>query len=160
ADVGRVYVYENHRGIDGRLLMSIRHEWHSPAVAPASARPENQSFPYRPGFERWESELRAGSTIQGLLREFPGPERAAMEAMDIVSLVLVPIFTGQDWWGFMGFDECSRERAWLPAEVDALRAAAGTLGAAIRREHTDEQLREAEAKYRAIVEQLPVAIYI
>ena len=44
--------------------------------------------------------------------------------------------------------------------ADALRAAAGMLGAAIRRERTDEQLREAEARYRTLVEQVPAVIYI
>ena len=36
-------------------------------------------------------------------------------------------------WGFLGFDDYLTERVWPVAEVEALKAAADTLGAAIGR---------------------------
>ena len=43
----------------------------------------------------------------------------------------VPIFVDGDWWGFIGFDDCTTEREWSPAEIDALRTASSLIAAAI-----------------------------
>jgi len=56
----------------------------------------------------------------------------------------------QKWWGFIGFDECLEEREWTAATVEALRVAAGTLGALIERRRAEEALRENEATLQAI----------
>jgi PAS domain S-box-containing protein len=69
------------------------------------------------------------------VREFPESEQAILAPQDIRSLLAVPVFVEKEWWGFIGFDEVAREREWLPAELDALRVAASTLGTAIARQH-------------------------
>jgi anti-anti-sigma factor len=69
-------------------------------------------------------------------------ERAFCEAQDIKSILLVPIFVEDTWWGFIGLDECRTERVFTTAEVEGLRAAAGLLGSAIQH----ERLLEAETR--------------
>jgi PAS domain S-box-containing protein len=104
--------------------------------------------------------LSEGGVIRGQVRDFPTEERESLERDGILAQVAVPIVSGGRWWGFFGLDDCVEERVWTDLEVDALRAAAGILGAAIQREATDERLREAEGRYRALVEQVPAVIYI
>jgi PAS domain-containing protein len=72
----------------------------------------------------------------------------------------VGIFVEGERWGHIGVDDCTNERDWSAAEIDALKAAAETLGAAIHRERTEAVLRETEAKYRALVEQIPAVLYV
>ncbi len=90
----------------------------------------------------------------------PSPSKMALRAQEILSLALVPIFVEGRWWGVIGFDECVEERPWSAAEVGALRAAAGTLGAAIRRRQMEERLRAGEERYRAVIEQATDGIYL
>jgi PAS domain-containing protein len=71
-----------------------------------------------------------------------------------LSIVIVPIFVEGEWWGFVGFDECFAEREWSAAEMEALKAAASTLGAAVRRKRAEEALRESERLYRTVMEQV------
>jgi diguanylate cyclase (GGDEF)-like protein/PAS domain S-box-containing protein len=85
------------------------------------------------------------------VHDFPEAERALLQAQDISSILVVPIFSRTEWWGFMGFDETKWEREWSPPEQDALRAAAGLLGAAIERQRAEQALNQSEARYRAIV---------
>jgi PAS domain S-box-containing protein len=75
-------------------------------------------------------------------------------------MILVPIFVEEEWWGFIGFDDCSREREWSAAEIDALKAAASTLGAALQRQVMEEELRGSEARYGAVIEQATDGIYL
>lgn len=157
----RVYVWENHRAGDGTLLTSQRYEWAAPGIDPQIDNPRLQGLPFvAAGLERWTQRMGAGMTVQGAVRDFPRRERAILAPQRILSLVAVPIFVGDEWWGFIGVDDCVHERAWSAGEIGALRAAAGALGGAIHRAHAMELLEQAEAKYRAIVEKIPAAIFL
>jgi len=165
-DVSRVYVYENRTREDGELVMDQRFERCGPLVDETMQREATHDFPYSAGFTHTRDELEKGRPIFGLTRHFPESEQADMLEEGIVSQAVVPIFVGPRWWGYMGFDHCFDEHAWTQAEIDALLAAAGTLGATIYRKEIEEQLVgaeqqlfEAEAKYRALVEQIPAIVY-
>ena len=161
ADASRVHVYENERGPGDELLMSQVAEWTAPGVVSYLDDPANQRYPYRgTGFESWEKILEAGGVFQGRAADFPEPVRQDLELEQVVSIAVVPIFAGEDWWGYLGLDECRRERMWPQAELGALRAAADALGAAIGRERAELRLSDAEAKYRNLVEQIPAITYM
>ena len=156
AEVSRVYVFENHVGADGMLWNRQRHKWQVPGVprgyppdpGTASGLPITD-FPYRDDgsgrwedFGRWKEVLGRGEPLYGNIRGFPESERETLgDTFGILSMVLMPIFVEEAWWGFIGFDDCFAEREWSRAEMDALKAAASTLGAAIRRQRTEESLR-------------------
>jgi PAS domain S-box-containing protein len=151
AGVSRVYLFENHTTADGELVTSQRYEWTAPGVAPQLANPELQAFSYRAsGFERWATTLGAGELIHGPIRAFPPPERALLATHDIHSIVVVPIYVGQTWWGHIGFDDCHSAREWTSAETDALKTAARIIGAAIERELSEAALRDSEQRYREL----------
>lgn len=142
--VSRVYIFKNTTGADGTLQVSYRFEWTAVGISSQLDNPELQNAPYDDaGFGRWKNVLGAGNLIHGNVSNFPTYERALLRAQNVVSIVVVPIFADGDWWGFMGFDDCRRKRNWSPAEFDALRTVANTLGAAIRRERTEAELARA-----------------
>ena len=170
--VSRVYIFENYAGPGGELWNVQRYKWLAPGMPPGLPAWSNGSlvtdFPYRgdgsgrlEDFGRWEETLGRGEPVYGNTRDFPESERTILaERLGILSMVLVPIFVEERWWGFIGFDECVEERQWSAAEVGALGAAAGTLGAAIRRKQVEEQLRGSEERYRAVIEQATDGIYL
>lgn len=152
-EVSRVYIFENHTDRDGTLLTSQRFEWVAPGISPQQDNPDLQNFPWEAGgFGRWAETMGRGQPIFGHVREFPDAEREVLSAQDIRSIVAMPIYAGQTWWGFIGFDECLAERQWSAPEMDALRAASGILGAAIERQRSAERLqrrtRQQEALHR------------
>ena len=151
AGVSRAYIFENHTAPDGALLTSQRYEWAAPGQTPQIDNPDLQNFPYvANGFERWVEVLGAGRPLYGVVREFPASERPVLEAQGILSILIVPIFSEGKWWGFLGFDECTQERIWAAAEVEALRSVANALGAAFAR----QRIQAAEREQRALAEAL------
>jgi PAS domain S-box-containing protein len=171
-ETSRVYVFRNHLGEDGRLWNAQLHKWVAPGVTPGFLEDESGSllldFPYRDDgsgrwtdFGRWEEVLGRGEPMYGNVLDFPEHERPFLGGkLGIKSMIIVPILVEEEWWGFIGFDDCSREREWSAAEIDALKAAASTLGAALQRQAVEEELRSSETRYRAVIEQATDGIYI
>ncbi len=160
AEVSRVYVFENHDD-GGELRTKQRSEWVAPGVAPGPVVDDPQGPTYAGGgFERWVDVLSAGSNIQASTSDLPRGEREALEAQGIQSILVVPIFVGQRWWGFAGFDRCEKGGDWSAAEADALKAAAGMLGTAIQRERSETARRESDERFRRLVELAPDGIVV
>ncbi len=161
AKASRVYIFENFADGDGELWATQRYEWVAAGVPAQIDNPVLKAIPYRAaGFGRWVGALGQGNLVYGHVRDFPDSEQHALRAQEIHSIALVPIFVEGRWWGVIGFDECVEEREWSAVEVGALGAAAGTLGAAIKRRQMEERLRAGEERYRAVIEQATDGIYL
>jgi PAS domain S-box-containing protein len=153
AAVSRVYIFENFRGADGSQWTSQSHEWVAPGIAPQIDNADLAAMSFEDaGFAHAARLLAAGEVIAGNVTDLPVSERALLEAQGILSIVLVPVFVEGRWWGFVGFDECTRQRTWSTTEVDSLRAAASTLSAAVHRQRAEDQLREQQMQYRQVFE--------
>ncbi|RQW04937.1 MAG: PAS domain S-box protein, partial [Calditrichaeota bacterium] len=160
-NVSRVYIFQNHYDINGLLLTSQKYEWTAPRTEPQINNPDLQNLPLREaGFARWIETLGQGQVIQGLVSGFPENEREFLAAQGILSIIVVPIFSDHGWWGFIGFDDCREELEWSDIEVEILRIASNTLGAAIQRNHADEKLNESETKYRTLVNEINDGLYV
>ena len=157
--VGRVYIFENEQGEDG-LLMSQRYEWVAEGIQPEIDNPDLQKLPYTAaGFGRWIEIMSAGQAIRGHVSDFPPGERELLASQDILSLAAVPIFVGSQWWGFMGFDHCRTLHDWTGEEMDALRAAADTLGGAILRKDIEKELRENLHFMQVLLDSIPNPLF-
>lgn len=160
AAVSRVYVFQNHHYDNGVLVMRQRYEWVADGISSQLDNVQLQELDYyAEGFGRWAEILSQNKLICGEIRTFPPSEQRVLLPQDIHSIVIVPIFVDNIWWGFIGFDQCHSERSWSLAEKEALRAAAGILGAAIQHDQAHAALRAAEEKYRSIVEQAVEGIF-
>jgi signal transduction histidine kinase/CheY-like chemotaxis protein len=148
----RVYIFENHTTPAGTLLTSQRAEWAAPGVAPQRDNPALQNVPLRPGFERWIKLLGQRQPVFGQVADFPPAEQALLAPQGILSVLVVPIFVTQDWWGFIGFDDCRLARAWSGLEIETLQIAADIVGAAIRRARNEESLRQHQRRTAALEE--------
>lgn len=143
AVASRVYIFENFEGLDGQLWSRQSHEWVAEGIGSELDNPDLVAMSYRDlELEAVVAAMSAGEVVVGDVADRSPGERAVLGPQGIRSIAQVPIFVDGRWWGFVGFDECVRDRHWSGAEVDALRAAASTLSAAIHRQHAEDRLRE------------------
>jgi PAS domain S-box-containing protein len=142
ADASRAYVFEFHPDEAGRPVASQRFEWAARGIQPQIGHPGMQDLSrLKGGLARWAALLESRQVVAGRFEEFSDEERDMLDGQQIRSLLLVPIFVEGACWGFIGFDDCLEPRHWTEGEIDALRAAASSLGAAIMRQRVDDALR-------------------
>jgi len=158
--VSRVYLFENRMTGEGVLLTSRRYEWVAEGIDPQIGNPALRDLAMeRHGFGRWVEVMRRGGHISGLVREFPESERALLEAQAILSIAVVPVYLGDRWWGFIGFDDCAGERQWSDVEIEALNVVASTLSAALSRKHAETRLIQTSERLSVVLESLPIVTF-
>ncbi|HEY9888675.1 MAG TPA: EAL domain-containing protein, partial [Candidatus Obscuribacterales bacterium] len=143
AEADRVYLYENHpHPTTGVPAMSMRYEWTQTSISPSIDQPhwQNQSYDEH-GLTRWYRAFLAGQAIRGRVNTFPPAEQRLLAEDNIQSILMVPIFIDQDLWGHIGFDACHAERDWSLSEESILITIAASIGGALRRRHTEAQMR-------------------
>ena len=140
-DVSRVYIFFNTCSEDGDILTSQAFEWVNKGITSQIDNPSLQKVSYvKAGYSRWLESLSRGEPILGNIRDFPEKERPLLEAQEIKSILVLPIFGRKKWLGFIGFDECRKERKWEKEEIETLKSAAAIIGAAIERRRAYERL--------------------
>jgi len=147
--VDRTYVFLFSE--DGATL-SNTHEWCAQGVTPQRQHLQNLRAS---DFSWWMEHLRRLEPIYiaqvAALPEEAAAERAALEAQQIQSLLVVPMSSGGRLVGFVGFDSVREEKTWHEDD-EALLETLGSIfttalerrNAELRRRLLEEQLRQAQ----------------
>lgn len=136
-EVDRVYIFENHKDENGRLLMSQIYEWCKDPKEAQIDNPDLQNFDYK-YVPRWKSLMINGKAVNGLVKTFSEAEREILEPQGIKSLLAIPIYVGKTFWGFIGFDDITKERIWNDTEVEILMSMANIFALYIEQRRTEE----------------------
>ena len=102
------------------------------------------------GLEPHLDAFEAGRPLAALVRDMAPSEQGFSTRMGSRSFVGVPILCQRRWWGVLAFGETRYERVWSASEVEALKAAAAVVGAAVERETADDALRESEERFERL----------
>ena len=158
-DADRVYIFRNSCDVKtGRLLMNHLLEWTGPNVSKQIGNPDLQNRFYDdvPGIFELLSQ---GRPFSGIVEHLAPPLRSFLEALAIQSIVLVPIFSGREFWGFMGFDNCRTRQAWPETEISLLQTGASSIGGALERRRIDSALVETHALLTALLDSIPDIVF-
>lgn len=141
-EVSRVYIFENYIENDS-IFCNQTHEWAAENIHPQIDNPDLHGVQLSDSpFSRWIEILGKHHIISGAIKEFSQFEREMLEQQDIVSVLIVPIFVNNIWYGFIGFDDCINERTWTAVETNAIITAANIIGTAIHREQIEAELKQ------------------
>jgi GAF domain-containing protein len=136
AAVDRVFLFETRRDGAGHVSRMTA-EWAGEGVSPSIDSPYWRAYRDDP---EDVAALSQGHVVRVPTRLASGEERRVMRSEGIVTTVSVPILVAGSLWGYLGLDDCKEERPWETVETEALRAAAGILGAAVERSRSRAEL--------------------
>jgi PAS domain S-box-containing protein len=142
----RAYVFRNFWDPEAGFCSGIVAE----AVVPGQPQNLENSFsqriPWSSAPRQNRLTLQAGQPCGGPTGELfaSTPElMARLLDMGILSVQFFPIHFGDEWWGYVGFDDCETAREWDAEEIVVLRTASQMIGSALQRWQAEAALREA-----------------
>ncbi|HLF56230.1 MAG TPA: ATP-binding protein [Thermoanaerobaculia bacterium] len=149
AEASRAHLFVNRQTAEGDWVVDLLDEWVDEGFEPLLGKEEIADWSYAASGNGWLFALLArGETHAGTPADFSAATRAELEAQGVVGMVNAPILTHERFWGFLGFDECRRERSWSESELAAVRLGASVLAAAVDRREAERELREREEHLR------------
>lgn len=119
ASADHVYISKNYEK-EGRLYCNQLYEW-SGAAEPQQSFENTALVLYDEKMPSWKESLSSGRCINGVVRDMSLAERAYLAPQGILSILVVPVFLQDKFWGFVGFDDCHREREFSQDEESILR---------------------------------------
>ena len=151
--VSRVYIFEN---IDSGNACNNTFEWCNEGVEPQL---ENlQGIPYD-AIPYWKNELTTtGHIFSENIAELPQEVRDILEPQEIKSILVFPLKVKGEFYGFIGFDECVRNKKWSKSELALIKAYSGIISNTFERKISEDSLIASEKKYRSIIENINLGL--
>ena len=120
ADVDRIYIWRNAL-IEGRPCYLQNYQW-------LGARGEKDSLKTITGnnfidaIPEWDNLFSMGEVLNGPISSLTKARKDLLGLYGIKSILLVPIFLNNKYWGFASFDDCSKDRYFNDDEVIVLHS--------------------------------------
>ncbi|MBC8383989.1 MAG: response regulator [Candidatus Cloacimonetes bacterium] len=147
-DVGRVYIFQNSISDSGKLVMNQKYYW----IKQDQEILKNKKM--KREYKQKDSDLYAylseNKAFYGNVRELKENDKHFFEKFNIQSFVIVPIHVNFDWWGFIGFDDCIKERVWSYPEIDALKTVSDVISSVIQRNLFEQALHDYREQLKLI----------
>ena len=137
-EVERVVVWKNFEK-DGELYCTQIHEW-CEGVEMQHGKPHTINIKYSETVPTWETTLRQGKCVNSMTKDLLPAEREQMMRQGIVSVLAVPVFIRDVFWGFVGFDDCVNERVFSEMEESTLGSGAMLIAASLFRNEINNSL--------------------
>ncbi|MDR0719477.1 MAG: response regulator, partial [Treponema sp.] len=88
----------------------------------------------------WDECFAAGKTINSPVSALTPQEQAIFAPFGIKSVLIIPVYLQQSFWGFVTFDDCRKERFFSDDEVNILRSGSLLLANAVVKKNNEDLL--------------------
>jgi PAS domain S-box-containing protein len=156
--VDRIYIFKNIE-IDNKFCNTQLYEW-SQGAEPQQGNKYTTNISYNDIVPNWEKILSSGGLINCPARDLTEPERTFISPQGIKSIMITPVFLHNQFWGFVGFDDCHEERKFTSNEETVLRSAAQLLVIAVVRGEMERDIDDSNKLLSTVVDSMPVTLTI
>ncbi|WP_395048038.1 PAS domain S-box protein [Flavobacterium sp.] len=155
--VDRIYYFENN---PLQKTMSQKNEWVNTNIEPQINNPELQNMPHSENeiFIDYISNNKVYSTFIKDVKDQKIKER--LEKQRILTILIFPIFVKNQFYGSIGFDDCTHGRTWSEDEVGVLQILANNIATAIERTENETLLQESEERFKLLANNIPGTVYL
>lgn len=133
----RMYIWRNFEE-GGRLFCRQVYEW-AEGAEPQQGKESARAASYDdiPG---WHAALSRNDSINAPVAALGAEERAMLEPQGVRSVLVIPVFLRDTFWGFVGFDDCKSERKFDAIEEQILQSGGILIVSSILRNEITQNL--------------------
>ena len=140
-EADRVYIWKNHVK-DGKLYCTQLYEW-SEGVEPQQDNEYTIDIPYDDNIPGWKEKFLRNECVNSIVKNMLPEEQEQLTPQGIISILTVPVFMRDEFWGFVGFDDCHNERIFTKNEESILRSGSLLIAYALLRHDMTQRLETA-----------------
>ena len=140
-DADRMRLWKNYIE-KGKLHCTQLYEW-SEGAEPQQGADITLNVLYETDLPGWEEKLSGGQCINNITRNMSQKEQERFLPQDILSILIVPVFLRDEFWGFVGFNDCHQERLFTANEESILRSASLLIATVLLRNEMTQELATA-----------------
>ena len=152
--VSRVYIFEND---SSNQITSNTYEWCNEFITPQIELLQNTPYEIIPSWK--ELLLNNGFIFSENISELPQDIRDVLEPQEIKSILIYPITVEGNFYGFIGFDECKRNKIWEKEELALLKTVSNVLSNSFERREYLERLKSSEIRLKMAIESANEALW-
>lgn len=156
-NIDRVYFFENN---NLEKTISQKYEWVNEGISVEIENPELQNMPHEIVNEVIEV-ISKNKTYNKTVNQITDSEfKNILIEQKIQSILILPIFVQNEFYGFIGFDDCKKERIWTEDEFTILETLSLNIASAIERNIFENIIIESEKRFKLISENIPGTVYL
>lgn len=133
----RAYIWRNML-VDGEFCCAPRAEWAKDGRSTALA--SDKPACYRDFLPDCDEYMKKPQPIRMLVKDLPPVMTKALGLRDVKSLLIAPLILQGSFWGFLGFDDCVRERVFTADEAEIMMSGALVVASSVARNETFAKL--------------------
>jgi GAF domain-containing protein len=139
-EADRMYIWKN-RLIGGKLRYEQQFEWAGETLSDNTLYAKTGYF-YMDTIPAWDELFSSGRHVNGPVSSLSETERNILSPFGIRSILAIPIFLQDKFWGFVSFDDCRKEKVYSEDEVNILRSGSLLLANAVVRSYNELMIND------------------
>ncbi|MCL2152547.1 MAG: response regulator [Oscillospiraceae bacterium] len=143
--VDRMRLWKNQIEDDGKLYSNQLYEWSEGVQSPQGYQ-SSKKLAFEEELPGWEVRLSQGECINSLVSDLTLIEQKRFSVQGVLSILIVPIFLQDKFWGFVGYSDCHQGRLFSEMEESVLRSASLLIANTIIRNEMTQKLGAALEK--------------
>jgi len=137
----RIMLFKNHFDPDSEeVFMNLQQEWSHYDVVHNLDGLQLVNIPYNPDLTLFYETLKNNTPVIAITQDLTPNAQKFLHTLDIRSVVIMPVYVRNTFWGFLGIGDCISPRVWKEEEVSAIKAISLVLGAVIQKHKDQEEL--------------------
>jgi PAS domain S-box-containing protein len=153
----RAFYYENDHKTS---LISQKYRWTFTSNTLVENNPKLQNLPSE-YLEELLTPLLKNQVYQAAVSKIKNESlKNKLVGLEVVSLILFPVFIKEKLHGFIGFDNTVKERTWSDDEIKILQTLARNIASCIEGISNEAAIFESEEKFRLLANNIPGTVYL
>lgn len=88
------------------------------------------------------------------------PAKEFLLELGVKSVLFLPIIVKNNFYGFLAFNDTTKEREWTEDEISILKSLAKIISSAVERSINESIIQESEEKFRLLANNIPGTVYL
>ncbi len=154
-----ILLFKNEIDENGTLAGFLQERWNRETKISENAGFDTNIIGYDP-FISWEMDLCMGKDIIVLCSEMDGNQKDRFTLLQSGSCILVPVFVGNDWWGFLACTDPDENKSWSHVDRLACNVTGALIGAALTREKMSQSVKRTQERYYDLFNRISQSIMV